>query len=57
MVGKVGFRVQSEWRRPDNALLEAFGSASSAQVADSMSRLGAMDVGIKSGLAIAANYR
>ena len=27
--------------------MEAFGSASSAQVADSMSRLGAMDVGIK----------
>lgn len=48
MAGKVGFRVQSPWRRPDNSLLEAFGSASSAQVADSMSRLGAMDVGIKS---------
>jgi 4-hydroxy-4-methyl-2-oxoglutarate aldolase len=47
MAGKVGFRVQSPWRRPDNSLLEAFGSASSAQVADSMSRLGAMDVGIK----------
>jgi 4-hydroxy-4-methyl-2-oxoglutarate aldolase len=47
MVGKVGFRVQPEWPRPSSALLEAFGSASSAQVADSMSRLGAMDVGIK----------
>jgi 4-hydroxy-4-methyl-2-oxoglutarate aldolase len=47
MPGKVGFRVQSEWSRPSAALLEAFGSASSAQVADSMSRLGAMDVGIK----------
>ena len=47
MVGKVGFRVQSEWSRPSAALLQAFGSASSAQVADSMSRLGAMDVGIK----------
>lgn len=47
MAGKVGFRVQAEWRRPDKALLEAFGSASSAQVADSMSRLGAMDVGIR----------
>jgi len=47
MAGKVGFRVHSEWNRPNNALLEAFGSASSAQVADSMSRLGAMDVGIK----------
>ena len=39
MAGKVGFRVQSEWRRPDDALLHAFGTASSAQVADSMSRL------------------
>jgi 4-hydroxy-4-methyl-2-oxoglutarate aldolase len=47
MAGKVGFRVQSPWRRAENSLLEAFGSASSAQVADSMSRLGAMDVGIK----------
>jgi len=47
MAGKVGFRVRSPWKRPDNSLLEAFGTASSAQVADSMSRLGAMDVGIK----------
>ena len=47
MAGKVGFRVRSGWKRPDNSLMEAFGSASSAQVADSMSRLGAMDVGIK----------
>ena len=39
--------MQPEWQRPSSALLEAFGSASSAQVADSMSRLGAMDVGIK----------
>ena len=47
MAGKVGFRVRSEWRRPDASLLAAFGNASSAQVADSMFRLGAMDVGIK----------
>jgi 4-hydroxy-4-methyl-2-oxoglutarate aldolase len=47
MVGKVGFRVQSPWRRPDESLLNAFGNASSAQVADCMSRLGAMDVGIR----------
>jgi 4-hydroxy-4-methyl-2-oxoglutarate aldolase len=47
MLGKVGFRVHPTWRRPDKALLSAFGNASSAQVADSMSRLGAMDVGIK----------
>jgi len=47
MAGKVGFRVQLPWRRPEHSLLEAFGIASSAQVADCMSRLGAMDVGIK----------
>jgi 4-hydroxy-4-methyl-2-oxoglutarate aldolase len=47
MPGRVGFRVQSPWRRPDESLLQAFGNASSPQVADSMSRLGAMDVGIK----------
>ena len=47
MAGKVGFRVHPAWRRPDKGLLAAFGNASSAQVADSMSRLGAMDVGIK----------
>ena len=47
MSGKVGFRVRAGWRRPDAALLAAFGSASSAQVADCMSRLGAMDNGIR----------
>lgn len=47
MPGKVGFRIRSPWRRPDAALLASFGNASSAQVADSMSRLGAMDTGIK----------
>jgi len=47
MAGKVGFRVQSPWRRPDDSLLEVFGSSSSAQVVDCMCRLGAMDVGIK----------
>jgi regulator of RNase E activity RraA len=47
MPGKVGFRVHSPWRRPDESLLNAFGNASSAQVADSMCRLGAMDVGIR----------
>ncbi len=41
------FECKSPWRRPDQELLEAFGTASSAQVADCMSRLGAMDVGIK----------
>jgi regulator of RNase E activity RraA len=39
--------VRSCWTRPDAALLDSFGSASSAQVADSMSRLGAMDSGIR----------
>jgi regulator of RNase E activity RraA len=43
MAGKSGFRVISSWTRPDAALLSAFDGASSAQVADSMSRMGAMD--------------
>ena len=47
MAGKVGFRVRSGWERPDPALLASFGTASSAQIADCMSRLGAMDVGIR----------
>ncbi|MBZ5723655.1 MAG: hypothetical protein LAP87_01545 [Acidobacteriia bacterium] len=47
MAGKVGFRVHAPWQRPDEALLAAFGTASSAQVADCMSRLGAMDSGIR----------
>ena len=47
MAGKVGFRVRTGWRRPEESLLAAFGKASSANVADCMSRMGAMDVGIK----------
>jgi regulator of RNase E activity RraA len=47
MPGKPGFRVRAPWPRPDAPLLAAFGAASSAQVADCMSRLGAMDSGIK----------
>jgi regulator of RNase E activity RraA len=47
MAGKVGFRIRSGWARPEAALLKAFLDASSAQVADCMSRLGAMDAGIK----------
>lgn len=47
MPGKVGFRVRSQWARPNSALLAGFANASSAQVADCMSRLGAMDVGIR----------
>ena len=47
MPGKPGLRVNSHWRRPDDALLAAFGAASPAQVADCMSRLGAMDSGIR----------
>ena len=46
-LNKVGFRVFSGWPRPDAALLAAFGGAASSQVADSMSRIGAMDMGIK----------
>ncbi len=45
--GRPGFRVRSSWARPERALLEAFGEASSAQIADCMSRLGAMDSGIR----------
>ncbi len=47
MPGKIGFRVRANWRRPDASLIAAFAQGSSAQVADCMSRLGAMDVGIK----------
>jgi regulator of RNase E activity RraA len=47
MPGKPGFRVNLEWRRPSAELLAAFGEASPAQVADCMSRLGAMDAGMK----------
>jgi 4-hydroxy-4-methyl-2-oxoglutarate aldolase len=47
MPGKVGFRVHAPWKRPDAALLDAFKNAASPQVADSMSRLGAMDSGIR----------
>jgi 4-hydroxy-4-methyl-2-oxoglutarate aldolase len=47
MPGKVGFRVAPPWSRPDAALLEAFGNAAPAQIADSMMRLGAMDAGIR----------
>ena len=47
MAGKPGFRVRTPWSRPDAALLDAFGAASAAQVADCMSRLGAMDSGIR----------
>jgi 4-hydroxy-4-methyl-2-oxoglutarate aldolase len=47
MPGKPGFRVHARFRRPDERLLAAFGTASSAQVADSMSRLGGMDAGIR----------
>ena len=46
-MSKPGFRILPPWRRPDEALLSAFGDASPAQVADCMSRLGAMDSGIR----------
>lgn len=47
MPGKPGFRVRAPWPRPTPTVLSAFGDASSAQVADCMSRLGAMDSGIR----------
>jgi len=43
----VGFRIHSSWQRPSKAQLDAFGSASSAQVADAMLRFGAMDCGVR----------
>ena len=47
MPGKPGFRIHAPWRRPEPSLLDAFGAASAAQIADSMSRLGAMDSGMR----------
>jgi 4-hydroxy-4-methyl-2-oxoglutarate aldolase len=45
--GNPGFRIRTSWIRPSEALLAAFGSTASSQVADSMNRLGAMDGGIR----------
>jgi regulator of RNase E activity RraA len=47
MPGKPGFRVRAPWPRPSRELLDSFTNAASAQVADCMSRLGAMDAGIR----------
>jgi 4-hydroxy-4-methyl-2-oxoglutarate aldolase len=47
MAGRPGFRVRSGWQRPESDLFAAFGEAASSQVADAMSRLGAMDAGIR----------
>jgi len=47
MPGKPGFRVRASWPRPSRELLDSFANAASAQVADCMSRLGAMDAGIR----------
>lgn len=47
MDGVVGFRILGPWSRPSEALLASFGEAASPQVADSMSRFGAMDSGIR----------
>ncbi len=47
MSGVVGFRIRDGWQRPPAALLASFRDAASPQVADSMSRLGAMDSGIR----------
>jgi 4-hydroxy-4-methyl-2-oxoglutarate aldolase len=47
VAGKPGFRVRPLWPRPGEALLATFGKASPAQIADCMSRLGAMDSGIR----------
>jgi 4-hydroxy-4-methyl-2-oxoglutarate aldolase len=45
--GKVGFRINYDWERPVPELLAAFGSASSSQIADCMSRFGAIDAAIR----------
>jgi regulator of RNase E activity RraA len=47
MPGKPGFRIHAPWRRPELSMLEAFGAASAAQIADCMSRLGGMDSGMR----------
>jgi regulator of RNase E activity RraA len=47
VTGKVGFRIEPVALRPTPEQLAAFGTASSAQVADCMHRFGAMDPGIK----------
>jgi regulator of RNase E activity RraA len=47
MGGSVGFRIRTGWPRPDEALLDSFGDSASPQVADAMSRFGAMDSGIR----------
>src|SRR5580698_1220523 len=47
MTGVPGFRVHSNWPRPSAELLRKFDHAASPQVADSMSRLGGMDSGIR----------
>ena len=47
MIGVPGFRVRTQWPRPAAELLRKFDHAASPQVADSMSRLGGMDSGIR----------
>lgn len=47
MAGRPGFRVRTGWPRPGEEVLRAFDGASASQVADGMSRLGAMDPGIR----------
>jgi 4-hydroxy-4-methyl-2-oxoglutarate aldolase len=47
MAGVVGFRVREVWKRPTEEMLASFGEAASPQAADSMSRFGAMDSGIR----------
>jgi 4-hydroxy-4-methyl-2-oxoglutarate aldolase len=47
MAGRPGFRVVTDFKRADEATLESFAGASSAQIADAMARMGAMDGGIR----------
>jgi 4-hydroxy-4-methyl-2-oxoglutarate aldolase len=47
MAGMVGFRVRGGWSRPTVEILASFDESASPQVADSMSRFGAMDSGMR----------
>jgi 4-hydroxy-4-methyl-2-oxoglutarate aldolase len=47
MVRTVGFRIRGGWTRPTAEMLASFGEAAAPQVADSMSRFGAMDSGMR----------
>lgn len=45
--GRAGFRIASDWRRPEEDVVARLASAGSAVVSDAMSRMGALDGAIK----------